>query len=194
MDDKIRTFIGLEIGEKSRQQAFELGQKLSQAGAIVKWEPAHKLHITLQFLGEVPNVEVYSICREVQKGVEKVAPFSFCLKGAGAFPKVERPRSVWLGVDEGREEVTQLARRVDEAMQKLGFPRELRPFVPHVTLGRVQRTTEELGDLSRLIQQYNATDSGKTFARHVTIFASQMARTGSQYTVLATAPLIGENS
>ncbi|MDO4585424.1 MAG: RNA 2',3'-cyclic phosphodiesterase [Planctomycetia bacterium] len=192
MDDKIRTFVGLEIGEKSRQQAFELGQKLAQSNAVVKWEPAHKLHVTLKFLGEVPNVEVYTICREVQRAVRGIAAFPFCLQGAGAFPKVERPRSVWVGVDEGREALTQLARRVDEAMQGLGFPRELRPFVPHVTLGRVQRTTAELADLSRLIQQYDAADVGKTFARHVTIFASQMARTGSQYTILATAPLAGE--
>lgn len=193
MDDKIRTFIGLEIGEKSRQQAFELGQKLSQAGAVVKWEPAHKLHLTLKFLGEVPNVEVYSICREVQKAVKGLAPFPFCLKGAGAFPKVERPRSIWLGVDEGREALIRLAQQVDVAMQRLGFPRELRPFVPHLTLGRVQRTTVELADLTRLIRQYDASDAGKTFVRHVTIFASQMARTGSQYTVLATAPLEGDD-
>ena len=188
MDYKIRTFIALEVAEKSRQQAFALGQKLAASEAGVKWEPAHKLHITLKFLDEILNPEVHEVCRLVQNTVRGTAPFSFELKGAGAFPSAAKPRTVWVGVNEGREQIIQLAQKIDEAMQTMGFPRELRAFQPHVTLGRVKTVSPALGELSRLLEQYENIDTGKTFARSVTVFASQMARSGSTYTVLATAP------
>ncbi|MDO4575908.1 MAG: RNA 2',3'-cyclic phosphodiesterase [Planctomycetia bacterium] len=190
MDNKVRTFIALEIAEKSRQQAFTLEQKLMETEADVRWEPASKFHITLKFLGEIPNPEVYEICRDVAAVAKRHHPFMFCLKGVGAFPNVEKPRSVWMGVDdEGRQAITELAADVDRVMQQRGFPRELKPYFPHMTLGRIQRISPKLGDLSARIRQYEAYDAGKTFVRHLTVFASKMARSGSNYTVLSTAEL-----
>lgn len=192
MDAKIRTFIALDITPKSRPLAYGLSQKLMEAGADVNWEPQEKMHITLKFLGDILNPETVDICRLVQQTVAPFAPFVFRLCGASAFPRVDKPRTVWMGVDEGGDEITALARAIDAVMQTQGFPRELRRYTPHVTLGRVQRTTPALADLSRLIEQYDAYDGGKTFAQSVTVYASHMARTGSSYTVLATAPLGGK--
>ena len=194
MDQKIRTFIALEITEKSRAQAFQFEQMLAQCGALVKWEPQKKFHITLKFLGEIPNVEVNDVCVEVQRVARELPPFVFGLKGAGAFPNVDKPRSVWLGVDEGREAVIRTARAIDAAMQRMGFPRELHAYIPHMTLGRIKGVNPQLALLSEKIRQYPAIDMGKTNVKHLTVFASQMARSGSTYTVLATAPLLGEGS
>ena len=192
MDYKIRTFIGVEIGEKSRVQAANFSKKLQELNADVKWEPPHKFHVTLKFLDEILNEEVNDICVRVQRAVKDLPPFTLGLRGAGAFPSVTKPRNVWVGVSEGRKEITELARRVDLAMQEVGFPRELRPFTPHVTLGRVKRATPALAELSELLAQYENIDLGKSYIQSVTVFASHMARSGSNYTVLATCPLAGE--
>ncbi len=192
MDPKIRTFIALDITPKSRPLAYGLSQKLAEAGADVNWEPQEKMHITLKFLGDIPNPEVYDICRLAQQAVAPFAPFMFRLCGAGAFPRVDKPRTVWMGVEEGSREISEIANALDAAMQTRGFPRELRKYAPHLTLGRVQHATPVLAKLTELIQQYDAYDGGKTFAQSVTIYASHLARTGSSYTVLATAPLTGK--
>lgn len=192
MDYKIRTFIGVEIGEKSRIQAANFSKKLQDLDADIKWEPPHKFHVTLKFLDEILNEEVNDICLRVQRAVKDLPPFTLGLRGAGAFPSVAKPRNVWIGVGEGREEITEVARRVDLAMREVGFPRELRPFTPHVTLGRVKRATSALADLSELLAQYQNIDLGKSYIQSVTVFASHMARSGSNYTVLATCPLSGE--
>ncbi|MDO4550390.1 MAG: RNA 2',3'-cyclic phosphodiesterase [Planctomycetia bacterium] len=189
MDAKIRTFIALDITPKSRPLAYALGQKLATSGALIKWEPEEKFHITLKFLGEIPNSEIYDICCLTQQTVADFSPFIFRLCGVSAFPSIQKPRSVWLGVKEGKEEITALARAVDAAMQTRGFPRELKPYTPHLTLGRLQRFTSAVNQLSQMISQYDTYDAGKTFAQHITIYASHLARTGSRYTVLATAPL-----
>lgn len=192
MDYKIRTFIGVEIGEKSRIQAANFSKKLQDLDADIKWEPPHKFHVTLKFLDEILNEEVNDICLRVQRAVKDLPPFTLGLRGAGAFPSVAKPRNVWIGVGEGREEITEAARRIDLVMQEIGFPRELRPFTPHVTLGRVKRATPALADLSELLDQYKNIDLGKSYIQSVTVFASHMARSGSNYTVLATCPLAGE--
>lgn len=192
MDFKIRTFIGVEIGDKSRVQTGNFARKLMEPGADIKWEQPHKFHVTLKFLDEIPNEEVNDICLRIQRAVRDFPPFTLGLCGTGAFPSIEKPRTVWVGVNEGREEITELARRVDEAMQAAGFPRELKPFTPHVTLGRLKRANAALTDLSALLAQYEKIDLGKSFIRHVTVFASHMARSGSSYTTLATCPLNGE--
>ena len=192
MDYKIRTFIGVEIGEKSRVQAANFSKKLQDLDADIKWEPPHKFHVTLKFLDEILNEEVNDICVRIQRAVKDLPPFTLGLRGAGAFPSVAKPRNVWIGVGEGREQITEAARLVDLAMQEIGFPRELRPFTPHVTLGRVKRATPALADLSELLTQYENIDLGKSFIKSVTVFASHMARSGSNYTVLATCPLEGK--
>lgn len=189
MDFKIRTFIGVEIAEKSRIQTGNFAKKLMATNSDVKWEPPHKYHVTLKFLDEILNEEVNDICLRVQRAVQDFPPFTLGICGAGAFPSIEKPRTVWVGVREGREEMIELARCVDRAMQEAGFPRELRPFSPHVTLGRLRRVTPELADLSQLLEQYDNIDLGKSFVRSVTVFASHMARSGSSYTTLATCPL-----
>lgn len=192
MDYKIRTFIGVEIGDKSRVQAQAFVKKLMDADADIKWEPSHKFHVTLKFLDEILNEEVNNICLRVQRAVQNVPPFVLGLYGAGAFPSLEKPRNFWLGVNEGRDEITNLARIIDAAMQEEGFPQELKPFVPHVTLGRVRRAGQELSEISGLIRRYETIDLGKTAVKSVTVFASHMARSGSSYTTLATCPLLGK--
>lgn len=189
MDFRIRTFIGVEIGEKSRAQTGNFSKKLMDLNTDIKWEPPHKYHITLKFLDEILNEEVNDICLRVQRAVQDFPPFTLGLRGAGAFPNVDKPRTVWVGVSEGKDEITELARRVDAAMQQIGFPRELKPFAPHVTLGRLRRATPALADLSAMLKQYENIDLGKSYIRSVTVFASHMARSGSSYTTLATCPL-----
>ncbi|MDO4570160.1 MAG: RNA 2',3'-cyclic phosphodiesterase [Planctomycetia bacterium] len=189
MDIRIRTFVGLEVCDKSRAQAAALAQKLAANCGGVKWEPEHKYHLTLKFLDEIPNEEVHDICSLVQSAVRDFPSFVFNLQGAGAFPSVEHPRNVWLQVREGRENVCELAQKIDLAMQNIGFPRELRPFSPHVTLGRVRSRNAETENLSQLLKQYDAFDAGKTLATRVVVWASHMARSGTSYTILATAPL-----
>jgi len=189
MDYKIRTFIGVEIAEKSRNQVAKFAQKLQEPDADIKWEPPHKFHVTLKFLDEILNEEVNDICLRIQRAVKDLQPFTLGLRGAGAFPNIQKPRNVWVGVAEGRKEITEVARRVDCAMQEIGFPRELRPFTPHVTLGRVKHATPALADMSDLLAQYENIDLGKSYIKSVTVFASHMARSGSNYTVLATCPL-----
>jgi 2'-5' RNA ligase len=70
-------------------------------------------------------------------------PFEISMSGFGVFPNPRRPRVLWAGLAGDLETLSALQLAVDEAVGRLGLPKEDRPFSPHLTLGRVRRDTNE---------------------------------------------------
>jgi 2'-5' RNA ligase len=101
----------------------------------VKWTPPASLHLTLKFLGDVPEDRL-SPAEDALARAAAAPGFSLELAGVGAFPSLRFPRIVWAGARRGTEEFGRLAARADEEFAAAGFPREERPFHAHVTLGR----------------------------------------------------------
>jgi 2'-5' RNA ligase len=58
------------------------------------------------------------------------------LARAGAFPPVGRPRTIWLDLDAGADRLADLATRLDDELETVGWDRERRPFRGHLTLAR----------------------------------------------------------
>lgn len=104
--------------------------------------PPAPTHLTLEFLGDLPEARVPAIVSALRAVGPRVPPFSITLEGVGAFPSRASPRVVWLGVTEGRVELSALAREVAAALEALGIPRPREPFVPHLTLFRVRSAAD----------------------------------------------------
>ncbi|HEV2166556.1 MAG TPA: RNA 2',3'-cyclic phosphodiesterase [Thermoplasmata archaeon] len=107
--------------------------------------PAHAeapRHFTLRFLGDLEEGTVSEIDRALGSVAQVAAPFRVSISGIGAFPDWSRPRIVYAEAVEGRRELEALANAVNGALDGLGFAREARPFVPHVTLLRVRSPAE----------------------------------------------------
>jgi 2'-5' RNA ligase len=100
-----------------------------------------QLHITLKFLGEIPEYRINTIKQTLVN--VSVSPFSLSFSKLGCFPNKKRPRVIWIGIDQGYEELRLLAGEVDQRLSELGFPKEKRRFSPHLTLARVKRLTPE---------------------------------------------------
>ncbi len=106
--------------------------------ASVRWVAAEGAHLTLAFLGDVDRDALSDIGATVAAAARAHAPFPLALGALGAFPDLERPRVVWLGLRLGEEDLVALA---DDVRRRLGRD-DAAPFRPHLTLGRVrQRAT-----------------------------------------------------
>ncbi len=186
MRERIRTFIAVEVDDYVRQRALDLMDILRTAQADVKWVEPENLHITVKFLGEVLSRDIYHICQAVKKAVATFEPFPLVVGGAGAFPDVVRPRTIWLGFTQGSEELVRLQRSVEEALVPLGFPREGRPFKAHLTLGRVRRANPGLGRLAQLLRDQADFTGAETYVEQVVVFSSQLTPQGPIYEPLAT--------
>ena len=188
-----RTFIAVPVAPELEQNAGVLIDKLRASTAKVNWVDARQLHWTLKFLGEVDLRDTADICKAVAQAVAPLAPFDIEALGAGAFPDPSRPRTVWLGMGHGAEEMVALHDAIDLALEPLGFRTENRRYRPHITIGRVrQSTADEILDLSRMVQERANFEGGLSSVFEVTIFTSELTRSGPVYEPLAHAELLGD--
>jgi 2'-5' RNA ligase len=185
----IRTFIALEMPSDVRNRAADLINKLSAADANVRYVDTENMHLTLKFLGDVPENDIPAVCRAAAEAAKTVEPFQIELRGAGAFPDVSRPRTLWIGAGEGEEEMVALQAAIDSSLANLRFPREGRKFHPHLTLGRVKRSGPGLAELSELLQKNHKFNARKAQIDEAIVFSSELTKSGPIYTVLGRAPL-----
>lgn len=192
MKQTIRTFVAVETNSAVRQCAAKLIERFRTAAADVKWVEPHNVHLTLKFLGDVESRRIHEVCRAVEQAVVEIAPFELEVRGAGAFPNVHRPRTIWLGAGDGEEQMAALAEGVESQLQKLGFRREARRFHAHLTVGRVRRGGAGISQLGDLLREHADFQVGRTPVREVIVFSSTLARTGPTYELLGRAALGGK--
>lgn len=149
----MRTFIAIELAEPVRETLARIQSHLKYAGADVKWVDKDNIHLTLKFLGEIDETK----CEKVKSALDEIAkdfrPFELSLKDIGAFPNIEFPRVIWVGLDKGAKESTEIAEKIDAALSKIRFQEETRPFAAHLTIGRV-RSSKNKEALKEKIQSY----------------------------------------
>jgi len=189
--EKIRTFIAVEISKNTRKRACDLVNRLQRSEANVRWVVAENMHLTMKFLGDVPNTETPQVCRSVMDAVSNFSSIEIQCVGAGAFPDSKRPRTVWLGVETGKNELTELQQSVEKSLKPLGFKPERRRFHPHLTIGRVRSGGPQQRELAKLIEENASFEAGTSIIREVLILASFLDKTGPTYDVLGRAPLNG---
>jgi 2'-5' RNA ligase len=120
--------IGLSGAIKGRLEAA-----MDRSVRGIRWVAADQLHLTLKFLGEVPEPKVAGIVEALRR--IRRAPFDLSVEGTGVFPERGPARVLWAGCV---GDAAELAEEVERALGPLGFPREERPFAAHVTIGRVK--------------------------------------------------------
>ncbi len=142
----MRLFVAVDMSEEIRERIGELCELVGKFRGVKPVEKEN-IHITLMFLGEVPERRV-EVVKEMLKDV-KAEPFRLHLKGLGFFPSINQMRVIWAGVEEGKEEISSLAELVGASMKRLGFKRD-KEFVAHATIARIKRITAD--DRRRLLQ------------------------------------------
>lgn len=171
--------------------SHSLGELVSELRACpgrVKWVEEENFHLTLRFLGEVPEALVEAVDRGLEEAVRGFPATEAVLKGVGAFPSLRRPRVIWVGM-EPVEPLKELQRRVESSMQGLGFEREKKPFQPHVTLGRVKRLEGDSRCFEEVSSRWEGRVLGEVPVERIHLIESTLTPRGPRYTVLRTYKL-----
>ncbi len=185
MNETIRSFIAIELDKEIQNQLSQIQKQLKTSGADVKWVEKDNIHLTLKYLGEIDEKKsesIKSILNEIAKSTKQ---FEISLKDIGAFPKIEFPRVIWVGLDKGAKESIELAGKIDEALSGLGFQKETRPFAAHLTIGRV-RSPKNKDALKEKVQTANRTPltANQQLVSSIILFQSALTPRGSIYTKL----------
>lgn len=190
---EIRTFIAVPIESPIRSATKELLRQLQGEGDGIHWVPLENLHLTLKFLGDVDNTMVPEVCQVTRRCCAETPPTELQFAGLGAFPHRNKPRVIWAGIEQGGETFAGLVGRLEVELAKLGFKREPRDWIPHLTLGRARRGPRRPEELQARMERLEDFELGSMTARSVCVFASYLDKHGPSYHVMDTIPLGGES-
>lgn len=139
MTEEPRLFVAVPLQDPARAAVAELVETIRAGeplGRGVRWVRLDGLHLTLRFLGPTPEARVADLAAAVARTAAVSASFGVRISGADAFPPTGRPRTLWLDLDSGTDELAALAGRLDDELATAGWERERRPFQAHLTLAR----------------------------------------------------------
>ncbi len=185
----VRLFIAIDIEDPLLvSKLSELKRTLLSTNAPLKPVEDENMHITLLFIGEVPEADVESLKNEMDETLAQSA-FTIRLKGLGAFPSPSRPRVVWVGVEQGSIELHELHKRATTAARRAGIGFKSESFHPHVTLARV-KGARNLSSLTRIIIDMGELELGEMKVTEVRLKKSTLTPRGPIYETLHRVPLV----
>jgi len=183
----VRLFVAIEFSDRVRSVLRKVQEGLRPQCDGVRWIPAEQVHVTVKFLGEVPDKKVNDVATAVTRAVADVSPFTVEIGGCGCFPPRGRVRIVWAGMREATGELLKCAQSVEEAMADLGFPKERRRFSPHVTIGRVREDLS--GGRNRSAVEAFTFEPVEQEVDSITLMSSVLSSKGPTYTPVSTTNL-----
>lgn len=184
----VRTFIAVPLEETAMDAILSLISPLRKRHPDYRWVDRATLHLTLVFLGNVLAVRIPELDEMLREALRNLPSYDLSLCGMGAYPDHRRARVLWVGCDQGLDETVTLQNAVADAMELCGFPKENRPFSPHITVARLKRTGRP-GNIGSTLEQCSHWQGPTTHVNQVQIMGSELLRTGPRYTVLSSLPL-----
>lgn len=172
----MRLFIAVELPNEIRKQLTELQRRLRPLTNSARWVAPESIHITLKFIGEVPEKRVEEIDEALTGFTWK--PFIVTVHGVGFFPGARSPRVFWAGME--APTMQGLTEELDARLERAGFEKEKRAFRPHITLARAKVTRID-SSLVTAASSYSEHDFGSFTADRVFLFQSTLKSSGALY-------------
>ena len=184
----LRTFIAIELNTTLTQSIADIQQQFKKANADVKWIEPPNAHITLKFLGDTSLEKISGIQKMIQAVASRISPFTIEFQEIGAFPQLEHPRIIWIGLKEHQNIIKDIAQQLENELASLGFPKERRDFSSHITIGRV-RSLRGKAELMERIQEVTVPHLTQEI-NCLTLFQSTLTPQGAIYKILFQSPLL----
>jgi 2'-5' RNA ligase len=190
----LRLFCAVELPPDARARAATHVARLRADAATqlkVSWEREEKMHVTLKFLGEVAPERLEHLTLAASRAAARVAPFELRLEGCGVFPSRSRPSVLWLGISDAAAQISELQTHLEDECARENFPRDVRPFHPHVTVARIRTSDGEARKLAKLHTEMQFEPTSFPVGELV-LMRSDFGAGGSIYTALSRHELKGE--
>jgi len=188
----IRCFIAIELDQSITKKLAQIQRRLKHHyhlhDASIKWVRPENIHLTLKFLGDVPDSQINDICHAVSQAAQPFEPFDFQIGSYGCFPPHAAARVLWVGLTNGAEKLHQLAQAVDNQLSTLGFNAERRPFHAHLTLARIKQNKTGR-QVQQVCEHLEPLPPATQNASRLTVFQSVLNKAATQYIPLHRATL-----
>ena len=180
-----RVFCAIDLPVSVRSLVLGYIARLKEAmpHARASWARDANLHLTLKFLGEIPQTSVADFSQAVSRAVAGVQPFSLRLEHTGIFPSHGQPRVLWIGISDPSAKLAELHARLEAESAQAGFAKEGRGFHPHLTIARLRQPADARALAAAHMQmEFEPVEIAVT---KLLVIRSELSSEGSQYTVVS---------
>lgn len=186
----MRTFIAIALGEGIQAQVkgvlLDVGRWCPRARTV----RIDNIHLTLAFLGEVPDARIPDIDEAISQASLQSTPHELVLRGSGTFGPVAHPKVLWVGVDGDTAPLFALQKKLALELFKRGFDPDHAVYSPHVTLARAKHPRGDQ-DLARAAEALRERALGAELVREVVLFESRADQGGMHHVALSRHTLPG---
>ncbi|MFQ6611554.1 MAG: RNA 2',3'-cyclic phosphodiesterase [Fidelibacterota bacterium] len=190
-DILLRTFVAIPIPETIRPVYAKLKATVPGSGLKIKWVRSDLMHLTLKFLGYTPESSVEDVRSVFAKLVKPQSAFNLSICNTGCFPKPERPRVLWMGIEGDLDHLKNLVNQINSGLEPLGFLVEEKSFVPHLTIARIRYPQKKTPDITSFLNI--SFDPIPVAVNKIQFISSELFSNGPVYSILSTH-FFGNNS
>lgn len=136
-----RTFVAIKLPDRLKKELGKVQRNLGEHVDLLRFINPDQLHITLAFLGRISMEHQSLVISVVEEIAKTLTPFALFPTQLGAFPRINRPSIVWVGLggDTLRLEHLVLKLERDLSHHRIYPIRGAGGFAPHITIGKVSR-------------------------------------------------------
>ena len=187
-----RLFIAIRLPEDVIHKITEISRyfQTQLPPEVLKWVETENLHLTLRFLGEIPEGKISQVRDALTQVAATQNPFTLSVEGLGMYPHANQPRTIWLGF-QGAKPAMSLHAKLENALAGIKLEIENRPFNPHLTLARVRSRTdrEAAHQIGQTLAAFKVGSLGAVEVHEIHLIESKLTPQGPIYTTRFTVPL-----
>ena len=182
----MRLFIAVDLDDEIKKKIIDETIPIRSKGTDVAFTTSENLHVTMKFLGEIAEQQLAKIKEDISSAFSGVKQFKINIKGMGYFGRPEFMKVIWLGVDEGRNELVNMIRSLNTSLEYIRSD-DHEPH-PHITIGRV-KTGKNKDVLLHEVKSKSDLEIGEMVVKQITLKKSELSEKGPIYTDLMTIQL-----
>lgn len=184
MSESWRVFCAIDLPPDLKEKLARHVAGLRQAADVrASWTRPENVHLTIKFLGDIPLANVASVSQAAARASQSLSPFKLIAEQCGVFPTHGPPRVLWIGITDSVGKLAQLHSQLEEVSAIAGFPKEPRPFHPHLTIARLRHSmnARKLGAAHRALDFPPA----EIDVSELLVIRSELGPAGSKYSIIS---------
>ncbi len=182
----MRCFVAIPIPEPVKEHIWNATVQLREEYPRIGWVRPEGMHITLAFLGEVPDGAVAQVKALLMCAALPQSIFEAQYEGLGQFPERGNPRVLYSPIRKGKDEMYNLWESVSSLVRSF-MEKQERRFIPHITLARIRDGREPIRPVV-----FSGKLEGSFQVDRCILYESLLKRTGAEYRPLCERVLGGE--
>jgi RNA 2',3'-cyclic 3'-phosphodiesterase len=176
----MRLFVAVPLSE-AHKAAIRPYQQVYRH-KLIRFVPEENLHLTLHFIGEVPEQTLPGLQQQLARAAAAHQPFTLTFRETAPGPKPGSPRLIWTRFEE-HPAFDALSTTLCQVLE--AAPGAYGKFIPHITIARLRQERGKLPDLP-VVEEKNIPDLAvHSFA----LWQSQLQSPHPVYSILAEYPL-----